>query len=253
MNCINKEKCMNSYDSNIIWCNNTGVTGEKYYYIFFSIGIITLPYILLLIIIILNKGNIILTYPLIISSILFIIEVSAIIKTACTDPGIMHKHERNNKYKLRKYFIKSIINGHLYELSFCQSCFLFNPPRAKHCYFCDNCVLRFDHHCNWVGHCIGQKNYSSFFILIWSIFFSNLFYIIYPLYYICVQAKKFKNKENYNKLILWGFSIVVLYNILMLFTFIGRLVVLHTYLQCINKTFYEYLKNKFTVFHGNIS
>lgn len=46
-------------------------------------------------------------------------------------------------------------------------CYLFcvndlQPPRAKHCHDCDKCVLQFDHHCVWLGTCIGQGNHCRF-------------------------------------------------------------------------------------------
>ena len=250
MECFKKEKIIKSYNNNKIWCNNLGITGKKYYSLFFSFILISIPYILLLSILISNKKNLPISYILIISSILYIITIISLIRSGCSDPGILHKHERDFKYNPRKYNIKSIINGNLYEINYCYSCLLFKPPRTSHCALCDNCIERFDHHCKWIGQCVGQRNYGSFYILILCLFFSCIFYICYSLNYIVYQAKKFKNKENYNKFILWGLTSVCLYNIILLFSFIGKLFITHTYLQFKNKTFYEYLKKKFGYIPG---
>ena len=52
------------------------------------------------------------------------------------------------------------------QTRFCNECFIFRPPRSAHCYECNTCVERFDHHCPWVGTCIGKNNYKYFFSFI---------------------------------------------------------------------------------------
>jgi palmitoyltransferase len=56
---------------------------------------------------------------------------------------------------------------------YCQPCGITKPPRAHHCRTCDTCVLRFDHHCPWIGQCVGAQNQKFFFVfVVWAALFA---------------------------------------------------------------------------------
>ncbi|EDV24909.1 uncharacterized protein TRIADDRAFT_25925 [Trichoplax adhaerens] len=118
----------------------------------------------------------------IIGAILFLFTLTCLLRTTFTDPGIIPRATASEIAYLERMFIvdptngdgptayrppprvKEItVNGVPVKLKYCYSCKIFRPPRASHCSFCDNCVENFDHHCPWVGNCVGKRNYRYFF------------------------------------------------------------------------------------------
>ena len=47
-------------------------------------------------------------------------------------------------------------------LSYCKTCKIMRPPRSYHCSICGYCVEVHDHHCPWMGTCIGLRNIRYF-------------------------------------------------------------------------------------------
>lgn len=48
----------------------------------------------------------------------------------------------------------------------CPHCEVLCTADSRHCYICNQCVERFDHHCQWVNNCIGIQNHSYFYLFI---------------------------------------------------------------------------------------
>ncbi|KZT33540.1 zf-DHHC-domain-containing protein [Sistotremastrum suecicum HHB10207 ss-3] len=52
------------------------------------------------------------------------------------------------------------------EYRFCYREEFVKPYRTHHCRVCAKCVLQYDHHCPWIGGCVGARNRRFFLIFL---------------------------------------------------------------------------------------
>ncbi|KAG9390866.1 FG-GAP repeat [Carpediemonas membranifera] len=62
----------------------------------------------------------------------------------------------------------------LHSPAFCLTCHCIKPKRSKHCKVCGHCVDTFDHHCIWIGSCVGAANRRRFIALLAAIIVCQL-------------------------------------------------------------------------------
>jgi hypothetical protein len=58
--------------------------------------------------------------------------------------------------------------------SYCNVCHCFQASTTEHCGLCNICVQDWDHHCPWVGKCVGQGNKCAFYLWIAAMLCSSL-------------------------------------------------------------------------------
>ena len=247
----NPEITKKLYGKTKFWCNFFCVSGPQYYNVFFAFILISLTQACLLLILIKAHSQISILYQIIISFIFYIIELINMILGCCTDPGILPRHPKDLYYVTNRPLMRQVINGHRIIVPYCYTCSMFRPPRTSHCSVCDNCVERFDHHCLWLGTCIGKRNYKYFYWFITSIFINQIFQIFSSIYYVVNQAKKWKNKEKNSRFLVIAYSGIILYNILFIACFLWKLLFIHTILVFKNNTFYEFVKKKLKIYPLN--
>jgi len=97
----------------------------------------------------------------VISYALFACTMLSLYRAAFTDPGYLPRGAE----PIPEPRLQLKPNG----AKFCETCLIWRPPRAKHCRFCNCCVRKFDHHCPWVGTCVGERNYAYFALFVFSI------------------------------------------------------------------------------------
>ncbi|CRH02477.1 palmitoyltransferase, putative [Plasmodium relictum] len=188
----------------------------------------------------------------------FVLTIYSFFKTSFMDPGIIPRQ----KSVLNLYDViieqyretqpprqkEVLINGHFYKLKYCYTCNIYRGLRTVHCSICDNCVEKFDHHCPWVGNCIGARNYKYFVFFVLNLYILICITLSASIYKLVICINKLSG-DGYNTekifIHIWRVAadslILIIYTVLTLWFVIG-LLCYHIYTILTNQTTYEQIK-----------
>ncbi|XP_004309653.1 PREDICTED: probable protein S-acyltransferase 1 isoform X1 [Fragaria vesca subsp. vesca] len=199
-------------------------------------------------------------YPVFTAGLLLtVLDFIFLFLTSGRDPGIIPRNSRppesdgvcestpsmewiNNKGSSMKLpRIKDVqVNGHTVKVKFCDTCLLYRPPRASHCSICNNCVQKFDHHCPWVGQCIGLRNYPFFILFISSSTLLCIYVFVFSWINLLHQHGNLWKAMSRDVV-----SVILIVYCFIAVWFVGGLTVFHVYLICTNQTTYENFRYRY--------
>ncbi|XP_027011153.1 palmitoyltransferase ZDHHC14 [Tachysurus fulvidraco] len=142
-----------------------------------------------------------------IGGVLFLFVMVMLLRASFSDPGVLPRATPDEAADVERQIDAAngvsgvssrppprtrevLINGQTVKLKYCFTCKIFRPPRASHCSLCDNCVDRFDHHCPWVGNCVGKRNYRFFYLFILSLSFLTIFIFAFVITHVILRSNR---------------------------------------------------------------
>ncbi|MCO5587010.1 hypothetical protein L7F22_040955 [Adiantum nelumboides] len=167
-------------------------------------------------------------------AILFILTLFQYLYTAGSDPGYAVDVLRDDRL-----ITKDMKNARDNSSGFqkCFTCHMFQPPRSKHCHECNKCVLQFDHHCAWLGTCVGHGNHCRFW---WYLCEET----IVCLWTSGIYATSLRSGGSSASWWQAGIIIICLTFLLLSLLFLVLLLVFHSYLVITNQTTHELTRRK---------
>ncbi|XP_024388352.1 protein S-acyltransferase 10 [Physcomitrium patens] len=143
------------------------------------------------------------------------------------------KRESDGRHLVRASNVSSLSS----HTGRCPYCGLWQPLRTKHCHDCDKCVLRFDHHCVWLGTCVGQKNHRKFW---WYIFYEAALVMWSIVWYI----RAFRRSIGHTWWVEESIVMLVILGLIITECFLITLFLFHSYLIITNQTTYELTRRR---------
>jgi len=176
---------------------------------------------------------------------LFLTTILTLALAAFTDPGVIRPGDPERRFGSTTNTIS--IGGQPSQFKVCNTCNILRPPRSFHCSFCSNCVADFDHHCPWLGTCVGRGNYRYFCMFLYSVTTYSWFILGSSLYNLLnISEEKGGGTSGFTKQLERNpiTFLIIIYTALVAIL-VSWLHFFHVYLVCAGQTTLEYIRGTY--------
>jgi hypothetical protein len=84
------------------------------------------------------------------------------------------------------------------DYHYCKQCKRPTPEETQHCFICGECVYDLDHHCPWIMNCVGRNNHKHFFLFLFYVTLSCIYYCFFsipPFYTVTYKHRHFSKTQ----------------------------------------------------------
>jgi hypothetical protein len=96
----------------------------------------------------------------------FLTNRSSVATSTRNFPGYVHKFPSMDKEKRKSDEEEGRVPNAVKRSDWreCETCDMHVPTPTRHCGHCRKCILHLDHHCYFLGHCVGRNNMRYFIV-----------------------------------------------------------------------------------------
>lgn len=174
-------------------------------------------------------------------SVVFLMTIWTMMVASFSDPGFYPKAPiEEDCEENTPLFLQVPVKNLDVQMKWCTACHMYRPLRTSHCSTCDACVSHHDHHCPWVGNCIGARNYRYFIIFLLFLLLHIISISITLGFYFANILSEDNYKETIQqKVIQLGLLVLATAFVMLFALFVVGLCGFHIYLIAKGKTTHE--------------
>jgi hypothetical protein len=126
----------------------------------------------------------------IVNSILYILCFFNHFSMFLLNPGLVKRNRCSQEFKKTDIY-KQLTRIEKKNYQYCEICNVIvrKDEKVEHCEECNICIQNYQHHCGWIGKCIGRNNCCDFYLFLFATFIYAIFVTISTIIWLFIYSK----------------------------------------------------------------